>query len=51
MDQQQLAAAFTLWRARYEADPEGFAAEWPSSSDYGEAAAVYLLQLLDEVAG
>jgi hypothetical protein len=45
----QVAEAFTLWRQRYEADPDAFDLDWPTAETYGEACSVYFLDLLREV--
>jgi hypothetical protein len=43
------SAAFTLWQERYNADPEGFAHDWPVRATYGDEAATYYLGLLREL--
>lgn len=52
---QQIAAAFTEWMRRYEADPEGFETLQESlakdAEDYGQAVTPYFLTILAEVKG
>jgi hypothetical protein len=43
------ALAFTLWRDRWQENPEGFTDAWDDNAEYGDACATYFLGLLDEV--
>jgi hypothetical protein len=49
----EFKAAFTEWERRYRENPEGFWAESyrvaQSTETYGEAAAPYFAQILDEL--
>lgn len=46
MTKPTLARAFDEWLRRYNADPVGFDAEYPSDGSYGENCATYLLDVL-----
>lgn len=52
---EQIAAAFTEWMRRYEADPEGFETLQESltkgADDYGQSVTPYFLAILAEVKG
>ena len=39
----QLVEAFDEWLRRYNEDPEGYAAEYPTDGSYGETCSSYLL--------
>lgn len=62
MNEQSVAAAFNEWMRRYTEEPDQFAREWQTVSeflkqeaegvepDYGKRCAAYLSKLLAEVA-
>jgi hypothetical protein len=46
---EQLAAVFSEWLRRYEADPEAFAEEYGEPEEYGEGVADYFVRLHTEL--